>query len=57
MYGNSNPAADVPKLIDLHRAGRLDLRSLVTEHRPLSEVDAAFADLRSGTGARTLITF
>jgi S-(hydroxymethyl)glutathione dehydrogenase/alcohol dehydrogenase len=57
MYGNSNPAADVPKLLELHRAGRLDLRSLVTEHRPLSEVDAAFADLRAGTGARTLITF
>ena len=57
MYGNSNPAADVPKLLDLHRTGRLDLRSLVTEHRPLSEVDVAFADLRSGTGARTLITF
>jgi S-(hydroxymethyl)glutathione dehydrogenase / alcohol dehydrogenase len=57
MYGNSNPAVDVPKLIDLHRSGHLDLRSLVTDHRPLSEVDAAFADLRAGTGARTLITF
>jgi S-(hydroxymethyl)glutathione dehydrogenase / alcohol dehydrogenase len=57
MYGSSNPAVDVPKLLELHRSGRLDLRSLVSEQRPLSEVDDAFADLRSGTAARTLITF
>ena len=57
MYGSSNPAVDVPKLLDLHRSGRLDLRSLVSEQRPLSEVDSAFADLRSGAAARTLITF
>ena len=57
MYGSSNPAADVPKLLDLHRSGQLDLRSMVSDHLPLSEVDTAFANMTAGTAARSMITF
>jgi S-(hydroxymethyl)glutathione dehydrogenase/alcohol dehydrogenase len=55
MYGNADPAVDIPKLLEHHTAGRLDLGALVTRTITLSEVDSAFAQMESGAGARTLI--
>ena len=57
MYGSSDPAADVPHLLSHYRAGDLDLRSLVTDHIALSDLDTAFAKMRTGAGARSLIVF
>lgn len=57
MYGSTDPAVDVPRLLTHYRAGALDLGSLVTERVGLSEVDEAFDRMRSGTGARTIILF
>lgn len=57
MYGNTDPAADIPRLLEHHRAGRLDLGVLVTERIGLDDVEAAFAALESGRGARSLVIF
>jgi S-(hydroxymethyl)glutathione dehydrogenase/alcohol dehydrogenase len=57
MYGNSDPAADVPGLLEHVRAGRLDLGALVTGRITLDDVEPAFADLNAGRGARSLIVF
>jgi S-(hydroxymethyl)glutathione dehydrogenase/alcohol dehydrogenase len=57
MYGSSDPAVDVPRLLTHYRAGDLDLRSLVTDQIGLSEVDAAFTRMRAGEGARSVILF
>jgi len=57
MYGNTDPAVDVPILLDHYRAGRLDLGALVSRTATLDEVGSAFADMESGTGVRTLLTF
>ncbi len=57
MYGNSDPARDIPLLLDDYRAGKLDLRSLVTDEVGLDEVDSAFSWMEAGRGARTVIRF
>lgn len=57
MYGNSDPAVDIPTLLEHQRAGRLDLRALVTERITLDDVEPAFAALEQGRGARSLIVF
>lgn len=57
MYGNSDPAADLPALIEHYRAGRLDLASLVTGRVGLDELGAAFDAMRAGHGARTVVVF
>ncbi len=57
MYGASDPARDVPLLLELVRAGRLDLRALVSARIGLDSVATAFADLEAGRGARSLIVF
>ncbi len=55
MLGSANSQRDIPRYLDLWRAGRLDLEGMVTEHRPLDDINAAIDDMRAGRGLRTLI--
>ncbi|MFE7467114.1 alcohol dehydrogenase catalytic domain-containing protein [Streptomyces sp. NPDC057499] len=54
-YGSSVGAIDIPKLARLHLAGRLPLDELIGNVRPLHEAAAAFEDLKSAVGARTIL--
>jgi S-(hydroxymethyl)glutathione dehydrogenase/alcohol dehydrogenase len=53
--GSCNAVRDIPRLLALYQAGRLDLDALVTARRPLDEIDAAMDDLRAGRGIRTVL--
>lgn len=53
--GSCNSIREIPRLIGLWRAGRLDLESLVTSRRPLAEINEAMADLRASRGIRTTL--
>ncbi|OUD03629.1 Zn-dependent alcohol dehydrogenase [Streptomyces swartbergensis] len=57
VYGNSNPAEDLPVLADHVRAGRLDLTALVTERISLDGIPAAFENMLAGKGGRALVVF
>ncbi|WP_016699891.1 zinc-binding dehydrogenase [Actinoalloteichus spitiensis] len=57
MYGDCDPAEDLPVLLGLLGAGTLDLRSLVDRRIALSEVEDVFADLDRGRGARAVVVF
>ena len=54
--GSCNSHRDIPRLIALWQAGRLDLESLVTARRPLAEINLAMEDLRQSRGIRTILT-
>lgn len=54
-YGSVRPSVDIPRLVDLFMAGELDLESLVSARRPLSDAVAALDDLQSGAALRTLL--
>ena len=53
--GSSNSMREIPRLVALWRAGRLDLEALITARRPLAEINEAMADLRAGRGIRTVL--
>jgi S-(hydroxymethyl)glutathione dehydrogenase/alcohol dehydrogenase len=55
IYGSTRPRIDLLRLIDLHRAGRIDLDSLLTRTYPLSQINEAYADLEAGLVARSLV--
>lgn len=46
---------DYPRIIEMIRAGRVQLRPLVTGRFPLAEVNAAIDTLRSGKGLRNIV--
>ncbi|GAB2749385.1 Zn-dependent alcohol dehydrogenase [Streptomyces bullii] len=57
VYGNTDPARDLPVLAGHVRAGRLDLAALVTERIALDGIPAAFDTMLAGTGGRALVVF
>ncbi|MCS0602019.1 Zn-dependent alcohol dehydrogenase [Streptomyces sp. LP11] len=57
VYGNSDPARDLPVLADHVREGRLDLSALVTDHISLDDIPTAFDTMLAGKGGRALVVF
>jgi Zn-dependent alcohol dehydrogenase len=53
--GSIRPHVDLPKLVELYRAGRLPLKEMITRHYSLDRVAEAFADMQAGTVARGVI--
>jgi Zn-dependent alcohol dehydrogenase len=54
--GSCNALRDIPRLLNLYRAGRLDLDALITSRRPLAEINQAMDDLRAARGVRTVLS-
>ncbi|MEE8058853.1 MAG: zinc-binding dehydrogenase [Pseudomonadales bacterium] len=56
--GESQPASDIPRLIKLHRAGKLALKELITDHFKLEDINTAIEKMRNGSiRGRCLIHF
>ena len=53
--GSCNSVREIPRLLALWRAGRLDLPGLITARRPLAEINQAMDDLRASRGIRTVL--
>lgn len=56
LFGSANPRADIPRLLDLYRAGQLKLDELVTTTYTLSDVNRGYEDMRAGRNLRGVIT-
>jgi Zn-dependent alcohol dehydrogenase len=56
LLGGSHALREIPRLIALWQAGRLDLEGLVTARRPLAEINQAMSDLRESRGIRTVLS-
>ncbi|WP_189217433.1 MULTISPECIES: zinc-binding dehydrogenase [Streptomyces] len=57
VYGNCDPARDLPVLAGHVREGRLDLGVLVTERIALEGIPGAFGNMAAGRGGRALVVF
>ena len=55
VYGSTDPRTDIPKILAYAAQGRLDLGALITRTVGLDGIDAAFADMERGAGARTVV--
>jgi Zn-dependent alcohol dehydrogenase len=55
MLGSVNSLREIPRLIGLWQAGKLDLEGMITARRPLEEVNEGFDDLARGKGIRTVL--
>jgi NDMA-dependent alcohol dehydrogenase len=57
FMGSTRFRTDIPRLIDLYKAGRIKLDELVTGRYPLSQINEAIASLENGETLRNVIVF
>ena len=55
--GSMQPEIDLPKLVGLYRAGRLQLEEMITKHYAVDNLMQAFGDMETSTVARGVIPF
>lgn len=55
--GSAVPGRDIPRYIDLYRAGRLPVDRLLTHQLKLDDINAGFDRLADGTAIRQVIRF
>ncbi len=56
-YGSIRPRVDIPRFVELYMNGRLKLDELITRTYPLEGINDAFAAMKAGEVARTIISF
>lgn len=57
LYGSSNAAHDIPRLVELYNAGLLKLDELVTREYSLEQLNEGYDDMKSGLNLRGLVRF
>ncbi|MBO0820433.1 MAG: NDMA-dependent alcohol dehydrogenase [Nocardiopsaceae bacterium] len=55
LFGSANPFDDIPRTLDLYRAGRLKLDELITTRYTLDDVNTGFEDMLAGRNIRGVI--
>jgi S-(hydroxymethyl)glutathione dehydrogenase/alcohol dehydrogenase len=57
MMGSNRFRLDIPRYVELYRRGQLRLDEMISARLPLDRVNDAFAAMRSGAAARSVIVF
>jgi S-(hydroxymethyl)glutathione dehydrogenase / alcohol dehydrogenase len=57
ILGSCNSQRDVPRMISLWQAGKLDLEGLISARYPLDRINEALGELRAKRGVRHVISF
>ncbi len=55
LFGSSNPMRDIPKILELYRAGQVKLDELITRTYTLDEVGQGYDDLIAGKNVRGVL--
>ena len=56
LLGSVHAQRDIPRLLALWKAGRLDLEGMITQRLPLAETEAALDSMRRREGIRTVLS-
>ncbi len=57
IFGGANPQHDIPEVLALYRAGRLDLDGMVTREYALEQINEGYRDMLEGRNIRGVIRF
>ncbi len=55
LFGSSNPFEDIPRILDLYRAGKVKLSELITTRYSLDQVNQGYEDMLAGRNIRGVI--
>jgi S-(hydroxymethyl)glutathione dehydrogenase/alcohol dehydrogenase len=55
LFGGASPFEQIPRMLELYRAGRLKLDELITTRYRLDEVNQGYRDLLDGRNIRGVL--
>ena len=55
-YGSVRPALDMPTMVNLYKAGKIDIDNLITRTYKLDDINKAYEDMENGQIGRGVIT-
>jgi S-(hydroxymethyl)glutathione dehydrogenase / alcohol dehydrogenase len=56
VVGSTSPT-DVPKIVDWHMEGKIEIDPMITHVMPLAEINTAFELMHEGQSIRSVVTF
>jgi NDMA-dependent alcohol dehydrogenase len=57
LFGASSPSRDIPFMLQMYQAGRLNLDDLITTTYKLEEINQGYADMHAGKNIRGVIIY
>ena len=57
LFGSCNPNHDIPMLLSMYQAGRLNLDDMVTAQYSLEQINEGYQDMLSGKNIRGIIRY
>jgi S-(hydroxymethyl)glutathione dehydrogenase/alcohol dehydrogenase len=57
LYGAGSPQYDIPRQVEMWRAGQLKLDELITKRYPLDQINEAYDDMFAGRNIRGVVEF
>jgi S-(hydroxymethyl)glutathione dehydrogenase/alcohol dehydrogenase len=57
IFGGGNPHHDIPQLLSMYKAGRLNLDDMVTRQYQLEQINDGYADMLEGRNIRGVIRY
>ena len=55
LFGECNPTADIPRVVELYRQGLIKVDELVTNTYRLEDIHQGYADLMEGRNIRGVV--
>lgn len=57
LFGSANPRKDIPRLLELYSAGKLDLDGMITRTYTLDDINQGYQDMRDGKNIRGVLVY
>jgi S-(hydroxymethyl)glutathione dehydrogenase/alcohol dehydrogenase len=57
IFGHANPYYDIPQLLSMYKAGRLNIDDMVTREYSLEDINVGYQDMLDGMNIRGVIRF
>ncbi len=57
IFGGGNPHFDIPQLLSMYKAGRLNLDDMVTRQYKLEQINDGYRDMLEGRNIRGVIRY
>ena len=57
IFGGGNPHFDIPQLLSMYKAGKLNLNDMITKEYKLEEINDGYKDMLEGRNIRGVIRY